>query len=78
LLGDTSLTPNGHLAVSASGGTLRVWGLESRECLCVFATIEPVSAVATSDRKPLAIAGTEVGDVLFVELRGLADEVHSA
>lgn len=68
-----TVTPDGRRAVSASlDKTLRVWDLQSGACLALFSASASVSYVAVSPSKASIVCGTETGEILFLESRGIA------
>lgn len=67
-----SVTPDGRRAVSGSmDQTLRVWDLESGACVTLFLASAPITSVAISPCAPLVVCGTDSGDVITLELRGI-------
>ena len=67
-----SVMPDGRQAVSAGDDrTLRVWDLQSGACLALFLSA-PVVSVAVSPCNLLIVCGTNTGEVLFLEPRGVA------
>jgi WD40 repeat protein len=66
-----SVSPDGRWAASGSGdNTLRVWDLETGAGLAIARINAACWAVAMA-RKNLIVAGTDLGEVLFFDLRGI-------
>jgi hypothetical protein len=67
-----SVTSDGRWAVSASSDkTLRVWDLASGACVALFSASASVWSVAVSPSKAAIVCGTSIGEVLFLESRGI-------
>jgi WD40 repeat protein len=67
------VTPDGHRAFSGSAdATLRVWDLETGQCLAVFPWNYSLRCVAVTPRAPyIAAAGDSQGNVLFFGIENL-------
>ena len=68
-----SLTPDGRKAVSGSeDGTLRVWDVESGQCLVMIALSAPTRTIAI--KYPQIVVGLQSGKVHFLEIQRLKIE----
>jgi hypothetical protein len=66
------VTPDGWHAFSGSADeTVRVWDVESGACMTVLDCSSAVTAVAVAGRGHVICAGTQGGEVLFLELHGV-------
>jgi WD40 repeat protein len=67
-----AVTPDGHVAVSASSDhTLRVWDIESGICIAVFTGESPISRCAIAPDGRTIIAREKSGRGHFLRLEGL-------
>ena len=60
-----------HAVSECSDGTLRVWDLESGTCVALFLASAQIEAVAISPSAHLVVYGTNNGDFIILELRGI-------
>jgi hypothetical protein len=66
-----SVTPDGRRVVSASyDKSLRMWDLESGQCLGVFAASAQVASMGLAEGGVKLVIGTKTGEVVFCELVG--------
>jgi WD40 repeat protein len=68
-----SVTPDGLCAISASDdNTFRVWELETGRCPALACLPAPARSVAISSKLGQVVAGTQAGQVLQFDLRGMS------
>jgi WD40 repeat protein len=67
-----SVTPDGRRVVAGcKDNSLRVWDLERARCLGVYAASADVVSVALADSGNTICAGTQGGEVLFLNVQGI-------
>lgn len=69
---DISVAPDGKIAVSGSyDKTLRVWDIESGECIAIYQAKEPISLVSEISANGYFAYGTDSGEVIFLRLHNI-------
>ncbi len=69
------VTPGGRWAISASkDGTLRVWDLNTGECISIYPIGESISAMSEVCPDGRFICGTDRGSLHFLTLKNLPDQ----
>ena len=70
--GSVSVTSDrGARAVTVSSDKLRIWDLETGHCLIVFSSILPLTCLSICQKQNLIMAGTQLGEVLFLVPRNV-------
>jgi WD40 repeat protein len=66
------VTPDGHWLVSAGNdGTVRVWSMDSGDCVAMEAVESGVCALSRISPRGLFAFGTEAGEVLIRQIEGI-------